>query len=99
MLSVQRKTAVYRILAERQHVRKQSGVKCSSSIWILPGYPPGSAKQYLVQIPMRSLQIAERRMGLAPLCCYASWDSAAMRVTSSQAANKYVDPPYRGERS
>ncbi len=25
------------------------------------------------------------------------WDSAAMRVTSSAAANKLVDPPYRGD--
>ncbi len=24
------------------------------------------------------------------------WDSAAMRVTSSEAANRYVDPPWRG---
>lgn len=25
------------------------------------------------------------------------WDSAAMRVTNSQTANRYIDPPWRGE--
>lgn len=25
------------------------------------------------------------------------WDTGAMRITSSEAANKFVDPPYRGE--
>ena len=25
-----------------------------------------------------------------------AWDTNAMKVTSSEAANKYIDPPYRG---
>jgi predicted dehydrogenase len=25
------------------------------------------------------------------------WDTAAMRVTNSEAANRYIDPPYRGD--
>src|SRR5262249_9778548 len=25
------------------------------------------------------------------------WDTAAMRVTNSEAANKFIDPPYRGQ--
>lgn len=24
------------------------------------------------------------------------WDTAAMKVTSTEAANRYLDPPYRG---
>jgi hypothetical protein len=25
------------------------------------------------------------------------WDSAAMRITGSERANRWVDPPYRGQ--
>ena len=25
------------------------------------------------------------------------WDTSAMKVTSSDAANKFIDPPYRGK--
>jgi hypothetical protein len=35
--------------------------------------------------------IAQRMPGT-----HLDWDSAAMKVTSSEAANKYIDPPYRG---
>jgi predicted dehydrogenase len=36
--------------------------------------------------------LAQRRAGER-----FEWDTAAMRITNSEAANKYVDPPYRGE--
>ena len=35
--------------------------------------------------------IAQRMPGTA-----LEWDTAAMKVTSSEAANKFIDPPYRG---
>jgi hypothetical protein len=36
--------------------------------------------------------LAQRLAGERPV-----WDTAAMRVTSSEAANKFIDPPYRGQ--